>query len=206
MDMEREFKKALCECPVVAILRGAVPDEIVDVADAVSAAGIRLIEVTMNSPAPLESIATLAKRYADGDVLIGAGTVLSPSEVADAAAAGAKYIISPNVDVDVIRETKRLNLISLPGFMTPTEAYTALSAGADYLKCFPALQGPGLIKALKAVVSAPILAVGGVDLSNASSFLKVADGVGIGSGIYKKGKTLKEIAAAASRFAQFARQ
>ena len=193
MDINIEFKKVLSECPVVAIVRGADPDEILDVAEALSHPGIRLIEVTMNSPKPLESIAILAERFSGTGVLIGAGTVLEPSEVAEIAAAGGEYIISPNVNIEVIRETKRLGLVSLPGFFTPSEAFAALEAGADYLKCFPAVLGPGYIKALKAVVPAPILAVGGVDLNNVADYLGVADGVGVGSGIYKKGKSLADI-------------
>jgi 2-dehydro-3-deoxyphosphogalactonate aldolase len=202
MNMDFEFKKSLAACPVIAILRGAGPDEIIEVAERVANAGIRLIEVTMNSPNPLESVAILAERFTGTEVLVGAGTVLSVEEVAEIAAAGGRYIISPNVDVDVIQETKRVGLLSLPGFMTPTEAFTALNAGADYLKCFPAIQGPKQIKALKAVVPAPILAVGGVDLSNVADFLEAADGVGIGSGIYKPGKPLSSVAEDAAAFAE----
>jgi 2-dehydro-3-deoxyphosphogalactonate aldolase len=104
------------------------------------------------------------------------------------------------VNVEVIRETKRLGLVSLPGFFTPTEAFTALDAGADYLKCFPAVLGPEYIKALKAVVPAPILAVGGVDFANVRDYLSVSDSVGIGSGIYKKGKSLSDIESDAAMY------
>jgi 2-dehydro-3-deoxyphosphogalactonate aldolase len=201
MDINIEFKKVLGECPVVAILRGAVAGEILDVAEAIACSGIGLIEVTMNSPEPLKSIAIFAERFAGTGVLVGAGTVLQLSDVAKIAEAGGGYIISPNVNVEVIRETKRLGLVSLPGFFTPSEAFTALDAGADYLKCFPAVLGPGYIKALKAVVPAPILAVGGIDSDNALDYLSVSDGVGVGSGIYKKGKPLSDVESDAVKFA-----
>ena len=127
-------------------------------------------------------------------MLIGAGTVLTPEDACTVAAAGGKFIISPDTNPEVIRKTKELGLISIPGFFTPTEAFTAVRSGADYLKLFPAgVNGTGYVKDLKAVIKAPILAVGGVNTGNIPDFLKVCSGVGIGSALYKPGKSLEEI-------------
>jgi 2-dehydro-3-deoxyphosphogalactonate aldolase len=116
--------------------------------------------------------------------------------------AGARYIISPDTNPDVIRKTKELDCVSIPGFMTPTEGFSAIRAGADYLKCFPCGKlGVGHIKDLKAVIKKPILAVGGVSAANLPEFLGVADGAGIGSELYKPGKPVDEIMGAAKAFA-----
>lgn len=194
-------------CPVTAILRGITPDEMIDVCELLREAGIRLLEVPLNSPDAVESIRRAAEQYhGAGELLIGAGTVLTPEAVREVAAAGGKFIISPDANPEVIRETKKLNLVSIPGFFTATEAFTALRAGADCLKLFPAgAVGPGYVKDLKAVVKAPILAVGGVGAENLSAFLAVCAGVGIGSALYKPGKPLDAIAADARRFVELAR-
>lgn len=202
----KSFQEQCALCPVTAILRGITPDEMIDVCELLRKAGIRLLEVPLNSPDAVESIRRAARKYHDGgELLVGAGTVLTPEAARDVAAAGGKFIISPDTNPEVIRETKQLGLVSIPGFLTPTEAFTALRAGADYLKLFPAgALGPGYIKDLKAVVKAPILAVGGVDAGNLPEFLKVCAGVGIGSALYKPGKAPEAIAADARRFAESA--
>lgn len=189
-------------CPVVAILRGITPNEIIEVCEVLREAGIRLLEVPLNSPEAVESIRRAAQKYhAGSELLIGAGTVLTSANVREVAAAGGRFIISPDTNVEVIAETKRLGLTSIPGFFTASEAFTALRAGADYLKLFPAgALGPGYVKDLKAVVKAPILAVGGVDTANAAGFLKVCAGIGVGSALYKPGKPLSTIAADARSF------
>lgn len=188
---------------MVAILRGITPEEMLPVCEALRTAGIRLLEVPLNSPDALESIRRAAAKYhAAGELLAGAGTVLTAQNVRDVAAAGGRFIISPDANPEVIRETKRLGLVSIPGFFTATEAFTALRAGADYLKLFPAGKlGPGYVKDLKAVIKAPILAVGGVDTDNIAAFLDVCAGVGIGSALYKPGKTPAEIEQAAAVYA-----
>lgn len=188
---------------MVAILRGITPEEMLPVCEALRTAGIRLLEVPLNSPDALESIRRAAAKYhAAGELLAGAGTVLTAQNVRDVAAAGGRFIISPDANPEVIRETKRLGLVSIPGFFTATEAFTALHAGADYLKLFPAGKlGPGYVKDLKAVIKAPILAVGGVDTDNIAAFLDVCAGVGIGSALYKPGKTPAEIEQAAAVYA-----
>ena len=197
------FQEQARRCPVVAILRGITPEEMLPVCEALRTAGIRLLEVPLNSPDALESIRRAAAKYhGAGELLAGAGTVLTAQNVRDVAAAGGRFIISPDANPEVIRETKRLGLVSIPGFFTATEAFTALRAGADYLKLFPAGKlGPGYVKNLKAVIKAPILAVGGVDTDNIAAFLDVCAGVGIGSALYKPGKTPAEIEQAAAVYA-----
>lgn len=187
--------KTLAEAPVIAILRGVTPETVLPVCEALVAGGIRFIEVTLNSPDPIESIKRAADRFSDGSIYIGAGTVLAPKEVERVASAGGTYIISPNVDPAVIRRTKELGMISIPGFMTPSEAFVAVAAGADLVKCFPVGSlGPGYIKDLKAVLRCPILAVGGVSSDNVHAFLKSgAVGVGVGSSLYQANRSVDEI-------------
>ncbi len=191
------FDDKMRECPLIAILRGITPAEVLPVSETMFQAGVRLLEITMNSPEALESIRLAAGRWhSGGEMLIGAGTVLTAEEAKAVAAVGGRFIISPDTNPDVIRATKACGMVSIPGFFTATEAFTALRAGADYLKLFPAEQvGPGYIKAIKAVVKAPIMAVGGVNAENLGAFLKVSVGAGIGSNFYKPGKSLEAIAA-----------
>lgn len=191
--MKELFEKYLHECPAVAILRGITPAEVPEICDLLFAAGIRLLEIPLNSPEPFQSIAVAAEHCA-GRQLIGAGTVLTPEDVREVRNAKGAFIISPNTDESVIRETKRLGLVSIPGFFTASEGFTALKAGADFLKLFPACLGPEYVKDLKAVIKAPILAVGGVNAENLPGFMKVCAGVGVGSALYKPGKPLAQLA------------
>lgn len=189
----KTYEEYAAECPLVAILRGITPDEIEPVCDALYDGGIRLLEITLNTANALESI-DRAVKYTAGRQLVGAGTVLKPEEVDQVAAHSGKFIISPNTDPAVIRRTKELGLVSIPGFFTPTEAFIAISAGADYLKCFPCGRfGAGYIKDLKAVVSKPVYAVGGVDRNNLASFFPLCVGAGIGSALFKPGKSMEQI-------------
>lgn len=185
----------LAECPLIAILRGIKPEEMLAVCGVLAEEGIRLIEVPLNSPDALRSIGFAAAHFHGGSqLLIGAGTVLTTTDVERVAQAGGKYIISPNCDAAVIRRTVELGLVSIPGFLTPTEGFAAAAAGAHFLKLFPAGPfGVGYIKDLKAVLKTPILAVGGVNSDNLGSFLKQCAGAGIGSSIYKPGKSLEQI-------------
>ena len=189
--MKELFEKYMRECPAVAILRGITPAEVPEICDRLFAAGIRLLEIPLNSPEPFKSIAAAAEHCA-GRQLVGAGTVLTPEEVLKVRNAKGTFIISPNTDECVIRETKRLGLISIPGFFTASEGFAALKAGADFLKLFPACLGPGYVKDLKAVIKTPIMAVGGVNAGNIPEFMKVCCGVGIGSALYKAGKSLED--------------
>ena len=151
-EMKKVFEEAMQSCPVVAILRGITPAEVKDVCAVLADCGIKLLEIPLNTPAALESIA-IANANAVPGQLVGAGTVLTPEAVQSVSEAGGKFIISPNTDPAVIRKTKELNMLSMPGCFTATECFTAQAAGADYLKLFPAGSiGANYIKDLKAVV------------------------------------------------------
>ena len=190
--MKEQFEKFMKECPAVAILRGITPEEIPVVCDSLYRAGIRLLEIPLNSPNAFKSI-EIAAQHCTERQMVGAGTALTPEDVNSVKNANGTFIISPNTDTAVIKETKRLGLLSIPGFFTASEGFAALKAGADYLKLFPACLGPGYVKDLKAVIKAPILAVGGINADNIPAFRKVCAGVGIGSALYKSGKALDQI-------------
>jgi 2-dehydro-3-deoxyphosphogalactonate aldolase len=182
--------------PIVAILRGVKPDEVVAIAGALVEAGIRAIEVPLNSPDPLESIRRLCQAY--GDVaLCGAGTVLSPQAVDDVAAVGGKLIVTPNTDPEVIARAVALGLTAMPGFATPSEAFAAVKAGARALKLYPASSfGPSHIKAVKDVLPKDILvyAVGGVGAANLEPWIKAGiAGIGVGGELYRPGYSAQEV-------------
>lgn len=197
------FEDALKACNLVAILRGIKPEEAETVGEALIEAGWRIIEVPLNSPEPLKSIELLQKRFGD-QALIGAGTVLTPAQVADVAATGAKVIISPNANFEVIKASRARDMVSLPGVATPTEAFAAIEAGATGIKAFPAEAiPPFVIKAWKAVLPKhiPVLAVGGVTPDNMTDYLQAgAAGFGIGSSLYKPGMDVASIAEKARQF------
>lgn len=189
--------------PLVAILRGLTPDEAVDVGEALLAAGFTTLEVPLNSPEPLVSVRRLRDAL-DGRAVVGAGTVLSIEAAKQVADAGGQIIISPNSNPEVIRATRDAGLVSMPGFFTPTEAFAALDAGADVLKLFPAeIAGPVGLKAVKAVLpkTVPVYAVGGADPASAPTWRDAgADGFGIGSAIYKAGRSAAEVGERAKAF------
>ncbi len=188
--------------PVIAILRGLRPSEAEPIGRVLLDAGIDRIEVPLNSPDPLDSIAALAAAFGDR-ALIGAGTVLSAQQVDQVAKAGGRLIVSPNCDAQVIGRSVALNLQSWPGIFTPTEAFTALSAGATGLKLFPgSMAGPTGLAALRAVLpqGTQVYAVGGAGPENFDSWIKAgADGFGIGSALFKPGMTPSEVAERARR-------
>jgi len=197
-----KFHAAMQALPLVAILRGLSPAEAADVGDAIVEPGFRLLEVPLNSPQPLGSIALMRRRFPQA--LVGAGTVLEATQVRDVHAAGGELIVSPNFSADVIREAARLGMVCLPGVMTPTEAFGALAAGATGLKLFPAeLASPAVVKALLAVLPAgtPVMPVGGIAPDNMSAWRAAgAAGFGIGSSLYKPGKTAAAVREDAQRF------
>jgi 2-dehydro-3-deoxyphosphogalactonate aldolase len=182
---------------IIAILRGLKPDEALDVCEALVTAGITMIEVPLNSPEPLQSIALGAKAFA-GRAEIGAGTVLSKEAVDQVAASGGTFIVSPDANPSVIAHTKVKGLESYPGVFTPTEAFSALRAGADALKMFPAeILGPSGIKALKAVLppQVPVYAVGGANPDNFGEYFAAGcAGFGLGSYLFKPGMSATDVA------------
>ncbi|HLZ79294.1 MAG TPA: 2-dehydro-3-deoxy-6-phosphogalactonate aldolase [Sphingomonas sp.] len=186
--------------PLVAILRGLTPAEAEPIGAVLLEAGFRCLEVPLNSPQPLESIAILQRRFGDR-ALIGAGTVLNAQAVTEVADAGGRIIISPNTNVEVIRATKARGLISFPAFYTPSEAFAALDAGADALKLFPAeVAGLAMLKALRAVLpaDAKVFPVGGVDPASMAAYRAAgAAGFGIGSSLYAPGRSPVEVGARA---------
>lgn len=186
--------------PLIAILRGIEPKRAVEIAAAIVEAGIDWIEVPLNSPEPLRSIAAMQAALG-GRAHIGAGTVLRPGEVRAVAATGAAFIVSPNADAAVIARTKELGMGSYPGVFTPTEAFAALAAGADALKVFPAgMMGAGGLRAIRAVLPAgtKVYAVGGVGPGDFAAWRAAgADGFGLGSSLFQPGWTVEQVAEAA---------
>ncbi len=198
--MKEKFDFLLQEMPIVAILRGITAGDIIPVCDALYEAGIKLLEIPLNTPDAFSRIREAA-HHCGTRQMVGAGTVLTGEDVRNVKASGGTFIISPNTEEEVIRETKKLSLVSIPGFFTATEGFRAIRAGADYLKLFPACLGPSYIKDLKAVIKTPIMAVGGVTVDNFASFLGVACGAGIGGALYKPGKDIAETLATAKELA-----
>lgn len=180
------------QCPLIAIIRGVTPDEAEAIGEAIHDAGIRIIEVPLNSPDPFVSIARLASKFGD-DMLVGGGTVLRWSDVHEVKRNGGRLIVSPNTNSEVITETAQAGLVSCPGFFTPSEAFTALDAGATALKLFPAEgASPAVLKAQLAVIpkDVPIILVGGVKPDNMRPWREAgAAGFGLGGGLYKSGQS-----------------
>jgi 2-dehydro-3-deoxyphosphogalactonate aldolase len=196
---DRDF----AELPLIAILRGIAPDEAIDIGLALVETGFRLIEVPLNSPEPIESIRRLAATLGDR-ATVGAGTVRSAAEVAEVAAAGGRLIVSPHMNPQLIGATKQAGLMSGPGVATPTEAFAAIEAGADFLKLFPAEQlTPVIVKAWRAVLpkGMPLVPVGGITPDSMAAYVAAgATGFGLGSAIYKPGMTPLEVSRAAETF------
>ncbi len=195
----------LAQSPYVAILRGLSPDEAVPMAAALVDAGMRVIEVPLNSPDPLRSIRMLADRFGD-TCLIGAGTVTSVDAVQAVHEAGGRVLVMPHADTVVIRAAKALGMVCTPGIATPTEGYAALAAGADGLKLFPAeLVGPAVLRAFRAVFPTDTLfmPVGGITPENVQPFVDAgAAGFGLGSGLYVPGRPAAEVHRRAVAYAE----
>jgi 2-dehydro-3-deoxyphosphogalactonate aldolase len=202
-DTTRAWQQAMQQLPLVAILRGIQPSEALAVGQALWDAGWRLLEVPLNSPQPLESIELLARRFPQA--LVGAGTVRTAEEVRQVQDSGGRIIVSPHVDVRVVRATVERGMLSLPGVMTPSEALTALDAGATALKLFPAEAiAPAAVKAMRAVLPAQVqlLPVGGIAPATMAGYRAAgASGFGIGSALYKPGMDAAAVAASARAFA-----
>ena len=185
---------------IIAILRGIAPGDAKAIGEALIETGITTIEIPLNSPRPLESIALLAKAF--GSVAtIGAGTVLSVQHVREIASAGGRIVVSPSFDAKVVQETKSLNMASWPGVLSPTECFAALKAGADGLKIFPcSVLGPSGVKAIRAVLppETSVYAVGGAGPANFADWIAAGvNGFGIGTALYQPGHSVAQVRQAA---------
>ena len=193
----KTIKSLLTEMPLIAILRGIHPEEATQVAKVLVDAGFRIIEVPLNSPNPIESIRRMVHELGD-QVLFGAGTVTDPLSIAVIKAAGGRVVVSPHLDLEIVRVTKESRLFSIPGIATPSEAFSALAAGADALKLFPGEAiPPKVLKAVKVVLPPQtlLLPVGGINQGNMADYWHAgAAGFGIGSNLYAPGRKAEEIA------------
>nr|WP_319390685.1 2-dehydro-3-deoxy-6-phosphogalactonate aldolase [uncultured Cohaesibacter sp.] len=198
-----DFEKFVGQCPLVAILRGVTPEEVLGIGQVLVDSGFSIIEVPLNSPRPFESISILQESLGRR-ALIGAGTVLSTEAVEGVAAAGGKLIVMPHSDIEVIAHAKSLGLSCVPGVVTPTEAFAALKAGADALKLFPAESAaPAVVKAMMAILpkSTRILPVGGISPETMDGYWAAgAAGFGLGGALYKAGMSADEVAVNAAAF------
>jgi 2-dehydro-3-deoxyphosphogalactonate aldolase len=203
MNPREVLGRRLAECPLIAIIRGVTPGEAEAIGEAIFDAGIRIIEVPLNSPDPFASIERLARRFGEG-ALVGAGTVLEAADVARVSDAGGRIIVSPNTFAPVIEASAAAGLVSLPGFFTPSEAFAALRAGATGLKLFPAEGAvPAVVKAQRAVLprDVPLLVVGGIGPGTMQPWLDAgAQGFGLGGGLYRPGQSAQETAAKARAY------
>ena len=193
---------------IVAIIRGAEPDDVLKIAGSLYEGGVQCVEITLNSADALRVIESLATRM-EGRITVGAGTVLNAAAARDAVSAGAKFIISPMLDIDTIHKTKNLGAVSIPGAYTPTEIFTAFSNGADLVKVFPSSAGPAFIKEVLAPFPyIPLMPTGGINLTNIRDFKKSgAVAFGIGKSLVDTRQkiteeTLQQITANAKKFTE----
>ncbi len=189
--------------PLIAILRGVTPDEVVEIGEVLVMAGFAIIEVPLNSPAPIESIRRLHGAFGD-DVLIGAGTVVTPAQVREVADAGGRLIVMPHGDAHVIRAAKLAHMACLSGIATATEGFAALATGADALKLFPAeLLTPKVLGAFRSVFpdSTRFFPVGGITPGTMREYVAAgAAGFGLGSALYRRGESAEQVAVTAHAF------
>lgn len=201
--LDQRFDAAFAALPLVAILRGLPPADAEPAAAVLYEAGFRLIEVPLNSPEPFDSIDTI-RRTLPRDALVGAGTVLAPTQVDRLAAIGAELVVMPHADTAIVGAAKARSMICIPGIATATEAFAALAAGADALKLFPAEQiAPPVVKALRAVIPhhVRLLPVGGIGPDSMAPYRAAgAAGFGLGSALYSPGLPAAELAARARQF------
>jgi len=203
MNVSEEFNRHFEACPLVAIIRGVKPDEVEAIGDVLVEAGIRIIEVPLNSPEPLDSIGRLAKRVGS-QALVGAGTVLTTDNVDKVRQAGGRLIVAPNFNEAVVKASVAAGMVSMPGAFTPTEAFAAIDAGAHAIKLFPAeAASPKMVRAMRAVLprELPLLIVGGVSTDSIPGWMDGgASGFGLGSGLYKPGQGAAQVREAARAY------
>jgi 2-dehydro-3-deoxyphosphogalactonate aldolase len=203
MSARELLNRYLGECPLVGIIRGVKPDEAEAIGNAIYEGGIRIIEVPLNSPDPFRSIELLARNFGDR-ALVGAGTVLDPTDVGRVRDAGGRIIVSPDTNAEVISAAAAAGLVASPGFFTPSEAFAAIRAGATALKLFPAeAASPAVLAAQLAVIpqAVPILVVGGVKPDNMKPWIEAgATGFGLGGGLYQPGQSATDTLAKAKAY------
>ena len=191
----QSLAQAMAQLPLIAILRGLTPTEAPEIGEALVSSGFAIIEVPLNSPEPLHSIAALTRLFPHA--LIGAGTVLNAQQVKDVHAAGGRLVVAPNFNPAVVAQALALNMVVLPGVATPTEAFAALDAGAHGLKLFPAeMISPATVKALRAVLpkAAALMPVGGITPDNMAVYRAAgATGFGLGSALYAPGRSAEQV-------------
>jgi len=201
-DPKQALAQALAQLPLIAILRGLTPTKAPAIGQALVDSGFALIEVPLNSPEPLQSIATLTRLFPRS--LIGAGTVLNAQQVQDVHAAGGRLIVSPNFNPAVVAQALALGMVVLPGVATPSEAFAALDAGVHGLKLFPAeMISPATVKALRAVLppNAALMPVGGITPDNMTAYRAAgATGFGLGSALYAPGRSVQQVHEKAGAF------
>jgi 2-dehydro-3-deoxyphosphogalactonate aldolase len=202
--MTDQLNQYMRELPLIAILRGITPQQSEEVVEALYAAGFRMVEVPLNSPDPMDSIERIAKRFGD-DMLIGAGTVLSTAQVTQVRDRGGRLIVSPNTDISVIEASAALEMVTIPGAATPSEAFAGIAAGAHAVKVFPAeMITPSILSSWRAVLppSTELLPVGGIDHTNMADYWQAgASGFGLGGSVYKPNFSLGDISANATKLA-----
>ncbi len=202
-DLHNRFNKAFEKMPLVAILRGVLPENVCAIADVLIQSGFTLIEIPLNSPSPFKSI-ELLRQHCPMEVLVGAGTVLNPEDVKKLADIKAELIVTPNMDEDVLKEINNHDLISMIGCFSPSEAFKALKLGATAIKIFPVGNlGASYVKNIKAVLPSKVkvLAVGGVGTSNMEEFYtNQTDGFGLGNSLFNQNMTLDDIKKSAIDF------
>ncbi len=201
--LAHRFQRAIDALPLIAILRGIRPDEAIELGKALFASGLRILEVPLNSPDPFVSIAALRQSLPD-DALIGAGTVLSLEDVGRLRDCGANLVFMPHADVQIVRAAKRAGLLCVPGIATPTEAFAALAAGADALKCFPGeMITAKVFKAIRVVLppATRMIPFGGITPETMKPYVDAgAAAFGLGSALYKPGMNADELAISAGAF------
>ena len=202
------FQSALRDCSLIAILRGIAPEQALAVGQALIDAGIRVIEVPLNSPRPFESVSLLAKAFGS-QAVVGAGTVMTAAQIEQTKTAGGRLIVMPHSDLDLIRAARKVGMWVAPGVATPTEAFAALAAGAHALKLFPAeMIGPAVVKSLRAVLpkEALLIPVGGMSAENIPAYRAAGAGAfGIGSTLYTPGRSAADVRSIARDLVTIAR-
>jgi 2-dehydro-3-deoxyphosphogalactonate aldolase len=198
----QSLAQAMAQLPLIAILRGLTPTEAPEIGEALVSSGFAIIEVPLNSPEPLHSIAALTRLFPHA--LIGAGTVLNAQQVKDVHASGGRLVVAPNFNPAVVAQALALNMVVLPGVATPTEAFAALDAGAHGLKLFPAeMISPASVKAMRAVLpkDAALMPVGGITPDNMAAYRSAgASGFGLGSALYAPGRSAEQVRLDAQNF------